>query len=67
MALGASLLWAEHKSNCGIIGIWDADACPGRPSMLTTDENIEAVKKMILNSRRITIREVADDVAISFD
>ena len=40
------------------------DARPGRPSTSTTDENIEAVKKMILYNRRITIREVADDVAI---
>ena len=42
------------------------DACPGRPSISTTDENIEALKKMILNNRRITIREVDDDVGISF-
>ena len=43
-------LWrlAEHKLNCGI-----------------TDLNkAEAVKKMILDNRRITIREVADDVGI---
>ena len=42
------------------------DAPPGRPSISTTDENIEAAKKMILNNRRITVREIADDVAISF-
>ena len=42
------------------------DARPGRPSMSTTDENTEAVKKMILDNRRITIREVADDIGISF-
>ena len=40
------------------------DASPGRPSTLTTDENIEAVKKMILDNRWITIREVADDVVL---
>ena len=34
------------------------DARAGRPSMSTTDENNEAVKKMI--------RELADDVYISF-
>ena len=33
---------------------------PGRPSMSTTDENIEAVKKMILNNGRFIIREAAD-------
>ncbi|KAA1414164.1 helix-turn-helix domain-containing protein [Nocardioides humilatus] len=42
------------------------DARPGRPSTSTTEENIEAVKKMIMGNRRITIREVADDVGISF-
>ena len=42
------------------------NARPGRPSTSTTDENIKAVKKMILNNRRITIREVADDIGISF-
>ena len=42
------------------------DVRPGRPSMSTTDGNIEAVKKMILNNRRITIREVAVDVVTVF-
>ena len=41
-------------------------ARPNCPSMSTTDENIEAVKKIILNNCRITIRKVADDVGISF-
>ena len=40
------------------------DASPGSTSTSTTDENIEAVKEMILNNRRITIREVADDVGV---
>ena len=35
-------------------------------SMSATDENIEAVKKIILNNLRIIIREVAYDVVISF-
>ena len=34
--------------------------------MSTTDENIEAVKKTILDNHRITIIEIADDVGISF-
>ena len=38
---------------------------PGRPSTSTTDENIEAVKKIIFGNHRISIREVADDVGIS--
>ena len=41
-------------------------ARPGRSSTLTNDENNEALKKMILNNHRITIREVADDAGISF-
>ena len=57
----ACLLWAGHKYNCGITGIRKAE------KMSTADENIEAVKKMIFDNRRITIREVADDVGISFD
>ena len=42
------------------------NARPGRPSTLTTDENIEAVKEMILNNCWITIGKIADDVCISF-
>ena len=36
-----------------------------RPTTPTTDENVEKVKEMVINDRRITIREVADDVGIS--
>ena len=39
---------------------------PGRPSTSTTNENIEAVKKLILDNRRIIISKVADYVGISF-
>ena len=42
------------------------DARSGLSSMSTTDENIEAVKKMIVDNHRIIIREIADDVGISF-
>ena len=38
----------------------------GCPSTSITDENNVAVKNMILDNRRITIGEVADDVGISF-
>ena len=41
------------------------DKRPGRPSTSKTDENVEKVKEMVMNDRRITIREVADDVSIS--
>ena len=42
------------------------DERPGRPSTSTTDDNVETMKKMIMDNRRITIREVADEVGISF-
>ena len=38
------------------------DAHPGLPNTSTTDENIEAVQKMILDDLRITIRDDADAV-----
>ena len=41
-------------------------AFSGRTSTSTTNESFEAVKEMILNNHRITIREIADDVQISF-
>ncbi|UYV63247.1 hypothetical protein LAZ67_2003545 [Cordylochernes scorpioides] len=37
----------------------------GRPSTSTTDEKINEVEKMILGNRRITVREVAEDLNIS--
>ena len=33
--------------------------------MSTTNENMEAVKKIVMENRRITVREVAKDVGIS--
>ncbi|UYV78777.1 hypothetical protein LAZ67_16002713 [Cordylochernes scorpioides] len=36
-----------------------------RPSISTTDEKINEVEKMILANRRITVREVAEDLNIS--
>ena len=68
----ASLLWAEtqvllllNRFKEGREDVHD-DARSDRTSLSTTDENIEAVKEMILDNRRISIREVADDVGISF-
>ncbi|KAG5307215.1 SETMR methyltransferase, partial [Acromyrmex insinuator] len=37
----------------------------GRLSTSTTDENIDEVKKIVLGNRRITVREVAEDLNIS--
>ena len=41
------------------------NARPGRPSTSTTNENTEAVKKIGMENRRISIREVAENVGIS--
>ena len=45
----------------------NVNARSGRPNTSATHENVEAVKQMILDKRRIIIRGVADDVGISFD
>ena len=37
----------------------------GRPSTSTTDENVQAVQKIVLENRQITFKEVAEDVSIS--
>ena len=42
----------------------DDERC-GRPNTSITDENVKKVEEMIMNDRRITIREVADEVGIS--
>ena len=42
------------------------DARPDCPSASTTNEDIGAIKKMILDNHPITIKVVADDVYISF-
>ena len=65
-----SLLSAEHKFNCGKTGLGKAKKISMMMHALVarakTAENIEAVKKMILDNCRITIREVADDVGTLF-
>ena len=38
------------------------DERPGRPSTSTTDDNVETMKKMIMDNRRITIREVVRSI-----
>ena len=53
-----------NRSKEGQEGVND-DVRPSRSSTSTTDENIEAVKKMILDNRRIKIK-AADDIGKSF-
>ena len=38
---------------------------PGRPYTTTIDGNIEPVKEMILDNRRISIQKVTDDFGIT--
>ena len=42
------------------------EARTDRPSISTTKENIQRVRKIILYNHRSTTREAADDVHISF-
>jgi len=38
---------------------------PGRPSTSTNDDHVERVRAVIRGNRRLTVREVADEVGIS--
>jgi len=44
----------------------DEDPRSGRPSTSTDDVHIDAVRDLILQNRCLTIREIAEDVGISF-
>jgi hypothetical protein len=44
----------------------DEDPRSGRPSTSTDDVHIDEVRDLILQNRRLTIREIAEDVGISF-
>ena len=66
----SSLLRAEHKFNCGITGLRKAEKMSMMihvPVVQARQQPIKILKTMILDNRRITIREDADDVGISFD
>ena len=44
----------------------NGDLCPSRPTISSNDENIETVKKIILDNHRITIREFTDNNGVTF-
>jgi hypothetical protein len=44
----------------------DEDPRSGRPSTSTDNVHIDAVRHLILQNRRLTIREIAEDVGIDF-
>ncbi|UYV70168.1 hypothetical protein LAZ67_7002057 [Cordylochernes scorpioides] len=60
-----TIQWIKgHSGNVGREDVNDEERA-GRPSTSTTDEKINKVEKMILANRRITVREVAEDLNIS--
>ena len=38
----------------------------GRPSAATTEENVHQIKKMVLQNRRLSLRELGKELNISF-
>ncbi|KAG5345301.1 SETMR methyltransferase, partial [Acromyrmex heyeri] len=42
------------------------DARPGRPSTLKTDENVDEIRQLLIENRKLTIREIAETTNISF-
>ena len=67
-----SLLWAEHKFKCGITGLRKAENMSMAMLVLVARAPQQPIKtlkqwrKWFLDNRRITIKQVADDIAISF-
>ncbi|XP_033232109.1 histone-lysine N-methyltransferase SETMAR-like [Belonocnema kinseyi] len=56
--------WHERFTN-GRESINDDDRS-GRPSTSKTDENVDKVQKMLAENRKLTIRELADDLNIAY-
>ena len=42
------------------------DERSSRPSISKTDENINKVREMLINNRKLTIRELAEDLNIAY-
>lgn len=56
---GVWRLCAEHKYNRFKVGLEDVnDNARQQPSTSKTEENVQVLKKLILNNRRINVREV---------
>jgi hypothetical protein len=53
------------KFKSGLISVKDADHS-GHPMASKTDENMDKVKELVFENRKITIHEVANMLAISF-
>ena len=57
--------WFERFRN-GCESVEDEERS-GRPSTSKTQENVERVTEMIRSNRRLTIREISEDLNISYD
>jgi len=55
--------WFKHFK-AGRMSVGE-DPRPGRPSTSTNDDHVERVQAVIRGNRRLTVREVADEVGIS--
>ena len=56
--------WFERFRN-GCESVEDEERS-GRPSTSKTQENVERVSEMIPSNRRLTVREISDDLNISY-
>ena len=56
--------WVERFRN-GCESVEDEERS-GRPSTSETQENVERVSEMIRSNRRLTIREISEDMNISY-
>lgn len=50
------LKWAEHRP---------IDIRPGKPSMSTYNDNIDAVHNMVSENQYLTVRDIAEEVRTS--
>ena len=57
--------WFEQFRNC-CESVEDEESSGG-PSTSKTQENVEKVSKMIRSKRRLTIKEISDDLNVSYD
>lgn len=57
--------WYNEFRN-GRISVFD-EARPGRPNEVTTEENINKVRDMLMNDRRLKLREVAEVCGLSLE
>jgi len=56
--------WFERfRKDCGSV---EDEGRSGRPSTSKTQENVERVSEMIRSNRRLTVREISEDLNISY-